>query len=252
MGAYSAGGGSNTIKERRRPMRNQTVVKPMTLSQSLLFFLIPGLYGVFAQYVLHPNLVQLGLSEESAYNVAHITVFLGLLAATVFALRGEGWPLTRKTMRTRLRLKGMDSTAWRWTLPFLALYLLLGFLLNVLAQFVYEQASFWPPDADIPLTNVPQLLIVFALNILSEELWWRGYIFPRQELEHGRFAWVVNGVLWSLFHTFKWWAVPFMLFKHWMVPFVVQRTKNTTPAIVIHSVSNGLGILLSIVPLLTG
>lgn len=232
-------------------MQTQGVVKPMRLWQSLLFFLIPGLYAIFAQYILLPAIVRLGVSIENAYNTALLTGFLGLLAATVIALQMEGWPLTWAAMRQRLRLGRMDRTAWKWTLSFLVLYLLLGFALSIAAQFVYDQLSFWPPDADIPLTNIPYLLVILVANILSEELWWRGYILPRQELEHGRSAWIVNGLLWSLFHLFKPWAVPFMLLKHWMIPFVVQRTKNTTPAILIHFVSNGAGILLSVIPLLT-
>jgi len=232
-------------------MKTQSIVKPMRFWQSLLFFMIPGLYGLFAQYVLLPSIVRLGISEENAYNAVHLTVFIGLFLATILALRVEGWPLRWTSIKERLRIKRMDSTAWKWTLPFMVLYLVLGFLLNTFAQFVYEQLGFWPPGADIPLTNIPYLLIVFTFNIFSEELWWRGYILPRQELEHGRYAWLVNGVLWSLFHLFKWWAVPFMLLKHWMLPFVVQRTKNTTPSIVIHFVSNGLGILFSILPMLT-
>jgi hypothetical protein len=35
------------------------------------------------------------------------------------------------------------------------------------------------------------------------------------------------------------------------VTFRAQRTKNTTPAILIHFRSNGLGVMLTIVPLLT-
>lgn len=232
-------------------MKTQGVVKPMRFSQSLLLFLIPGLYGVFAQYVLLRYAARLGISDENAYNTAALTVFLVLFLATILALRVEGWPITWATMKERLRLKRMDSTAWRWTVPFLIVYLLLGFLLNILAQFVYDQLGFWPPGADIPLTNIPYSLILLIANVTSEELWWRGYILPRQELQHGKFAWIVNGLLWSLFHLVKWWAVPFQLLKHWMVPFVVQRTKNTTPAILIHFVSNGLGVLLSIMPLLT-
>jgi membrane protease YdiL (CAAX protease family) len=232
-------------------MTAQGVIKPMRFSQSLLFFLIPGLYGVLAQYVLLRYAMQLGISDENAGNTAALTVFLGLFLATILALRAEGWPITWATMKERLRLKRMDRTAWRWTLPFLVLYLILGFLLNSLAQFVYEKLGFWPPGADIPLTNIPYLLILLIPNIVSEELWWRGYILPRQEVQHGRFAWIVNGLLWSLFHLVKWWAIPFQMLKHWMLPFVVQRTENTTPAILIHFVSNGLGVLLSILPLLT-
>lgn len=233
-------------------MNHKGTIKPMRFWQSLLFFLVPGLYGVIALYVIFPSIVRLGISEENAYNTAHLTAFIGLLFATIIAIRLEGFPLRWASMKERLRIKRMDSTDWKWMFPFLVLYLLFGFLLNILAQFVYEKLGFWPPDADIPLTNLSYLLIMFIFNIFGEELWWRGYILPRQELEHGKSAWIVNGLLWSLFHIFKWWAVPFMLLKHWMLPFVVQRTRNTTPAILIHFISNGLGIFLSIMPLLVG
>jgi len=222
-------------------MNKNSVVKPMKLWQSLLFFLLPGLFGVFAFYVLFPILMRLGMPEEFAYGTQMISVFLLLFIATIIGLRREGWSLSWATVRERLRIKRMDSTAWKWTLIFLFLSLLSAFLLNLLAAFVYEKIGFWPlPDADIPLTNIPFMLIVLVINVLTEELWWRGYILPRQELEHGKLAWIVNGILWSLFHIFKWWAVPFMLLRQWMLPFVVQRTRNTTPGILIHFISNGL------------
>ena len=217
----------------------------------MLFFIGPGLYGVIAYYLLFPALTRLGISQENAYNTSHLTVFILLFLLIIIALRVEGWPLNWATLRERLRFKPMDSSAWKWTISFLLLYLVLGLVLSTLAQFMYELLNFWPPDADIPLTNIPFLLVVFIANIFSEELWWRGYILPRQELEHGKFAWIVNGILWSFFHIFKWWAVPFYLVKQWMLPFIAQRTKNTTPPFLIHLVSNGLGIVISIIPLLS-
>ncbi len=227
------------------------VVKPMKFWQSVLFFLLPGLYAVFAMYALFPALVRLGISEESAYNTAHLTGFIGLFLATMVALLVDGWQLRWATVKERLRVRHMDSTAWKWTLPFLVLYLVLGLVLSILSQQVFAWLGFSPTAADVPLTNIPCFLIVLVANVLSEELWWRGYILPRQELQHGKYAWVVNGVLWSFFHLFKWWAIPFMLMKHWIIPLVAQRTKNTTPAILIHFVSNGLSVLFSILPLLS-
>ena len=226
-------------------------IKPLKPWQSILLFMGPALYGVFAYYLLFPSLTRLGVSEENAYNTAHLTVFILLFILTIIALRVEGWTLSWATLRERLRFKRMDATAWKWTISFLLLYLVLGLVLNMLAQFVYEIVGFWPPDAEIPLTNIPFLLIVFIANIFSEELWWRGYILPRQEMEHGKFAWLVNGILWSFFHIFKWWAVPFLLLKQWMLPYVSQRTKNTMPAFLIHLISNGLGIVMSVIPLLS-
>jgi len=231
-------------------MQEQAVVRPLRLWQSLLFFGVPALCGVLGQYALLPFLVRLGVSRENAYNTVHLAMFLGLLGATLVALRVEGWPFTWASIVERLRFERMDAAAWKWTLAFSALYLLMGFVLNLAGQFVYQQLGFWPPDADIPLTNVPVFLAGFVVNVVTEELWWRGYILPRQEKAHGRTAWIVNGVLWSLFHAWKWWAVPFMLLKQWMIPFVAQRHKRTTPALVMHAISNGAGVLLSILPLL--
>ena len=227
------------------------IIKPMKFGHSILLFLIPGLYGVFAFYVLFPFLIHLGMPEEFAYGTQMLSVFLLLLIATVIGLRKDGWSLSWATARDRLRIKSMDSTAWKWTLVFLFLNLLLGYLLNLLGLFVFEKLDFLPPDANIPLTNIPFLVLVLFMNIIAEELWWRGYILPRQELTHDKYAFLVNGVLWSLFHMFKWWAVPLMLFRNWMEPFVVQRTKNTTPAIIMHSISNGISVLLSIIALLS-
>jgi membrane protease YdiL (CAAX protease family) len=242
---------STAIAGEEYTVKNPGSVKSLTFRRSLSLFLVLGLFAALAQYVLFPALMRLGISEENAYNTAHLTVFVGLFVATFLALRAEGTPLAWGALKERLRLRPMDVAAWKWTLPFLGLYLVLGLLFNMLAQFVYEQLGFWPPDADIPLTNVAYLLILLPINVLSEELWWRGYLLPRQELEHRSWAWVVNAVLWSLFHFFKWWAVPFLLLKQWMLPVLVQRTRNTTPAILIHLVSNGIGVLLSILPLLT-
>ncbi|MFP4323970.1 MAG: type II CAAX prenyl endopeptidase Rce1 family protein [Anaerolineales bacterium] len=40
-------------------------------------------------------------------------------------------------------------------------------------------------------------------NIIGEELWWRGYILPIQERAFGKWAWLINGLLWIVvFHAF--------------------------------------------------
>jgi membrane protease YdiL (CAAX protease family) len=231
-------------------MGSKNVVRPLKLWHSVLLFMIPALFGLFAQYVLWPYLVQAGLSQENAYNSALLLTFVGLLLAVLWALRVEALPLKWASVQERLRLEPMTGNAWKWTLLFLFLYLLLSYVLGSIAGTVYGYFGFWPPDADVPLTNIPFAVILLVLNIVSEELWWRGYILPRQELQHGKRAWLVNGILWSFFHLFKWWAIPFLLLKQWMIPFIAQRLRNTTPALLIHFVSNGIGILITVLPLL--
>jgi membrane protease YdiL (CAAX protease family) len=87
------------------------------------------------------------------------------------------------------------------------------------------------------------------LNILGEELWWRGYVLPRQELFFGGATWVVHGVFWSLFHLFIQ-ATLFdavrMAVTGTALSFVAQRTRNTWPGIVGHGFAN-MPLLISIV-----
>ena len=159
-------------------MESRNIVKPLKLWHSVLLFMIPALFGIFAQYVLWPYLVQAGLSQENAYNSAYLLVFVGLLVAVFSALRLEALSLKWAPIKERLRLEPMTWKQWKWTLLFLFLYILLGYVLGSLAGMVYGYFQFWPPDADVPLTNIPFVLILLVFNIISEELWWRGYTLP--------------------------------------------------------------------------
>jgi membrane protease YdiL (CAAX protease family) len=106
----------------------------------------------------------------------------------------------------------------------------------------------------IPLQGAWWILIYYAVlmlvfNIGGEELWWRGYVLPRQELAFGRTAWVVHGIFWSLFHLFMQptlWDTMRMAITGVALSFVAQRTRNTWPGIVGHSFGN-LPFFLSLV-----
>ena len=102
-------------------MLKSGIIKPMKFGHSMLLFLLPGLYAVFAFYVFMPFLIRLGLSAEIAYGTQMLSVFLLLIIAAVICLKRDGWPLTWATARDRLRIKSMDSEAWKWTLIFLFL-----------------------------------------------------------------------------------------------------------------------------------
>jgi membrane protease YdiL (CAAX protease family) len=84
------------------------------------------------------------------------------------------------------------------------------------------------------------LFVQLFFNIFGEELWWRGYILPRQEKEHGRVAWLVNGLLWLLWHVaFYPWQIFALLPICLALPYIAQRQQNTWVAIIIH-LQNGI------------
>ena len=84
-------------------------------------------------------------------------------------------------------------------------------------------------------------VIMFVFNIGGEELWWRGYALPRQELAFGRTAWVIHGIFWSAFHLFMQptlWDTVRMAISGLALSYVAQHTKSTWPGIVGHSFGN--------------
>jgi membrane protease YdiL (CAAX protease family) len=93
----------------------------------------------------------------------------------------------------------------------------------------------------------------FFFNIVGEELWWRGYIQPRNEAALGGLAWVVQAFFWTLFHVSFGWSIMLMVTPVLViVPLVVQQRKNTWPGILIHGAVNGLGFLAVTLGLLPG
>lgn len=81
------------------------------------------------------------------------------------------------------------------------------------------------------------------INVVGEELWWRGYILPRQALAFGALTWLVHGLLWTLFHAYKWWDLVGLLPLSLGLSWVVLHRENNTPGLIIHFITNGTGVI---------
>ena len=93
------------------------------------------------------------------------------------------------------------------------------------------------------------VVVLKLLNIAGEELWWRGYILPRQEPVHGRATWAIHGFLWAAFHIFwiwNFWDLVAKLPTCMALAFVCQKQKNTWPGVIGHTFGNS-AILVGIV-----
>jgi len=94
---------------------------------------------------------------------------------------------------------------------------------------------------------------IWGVAALAEEIVWRGYALPRQELTHGRWAWMVNGLLWNIpFHAY----VAFNLFSdmpmYLIVPFLAQWRKSTWLSLLIHLLMLSLAYAIIIPGVLGG
>ena len=178
-----------------------------------------------------------------------VAVFLPLVIAAHVMLRAErrasGWSCER------LRFRRLTRNDWRWTISGAVAIALLSAISVAALTALSEAAQLHPPFMEMESLAPGRywLLAVWLpfwmLNIAAEELLWRGVLLPRQEVSLGRWAWMVNGAGWLLFHVSfgaailsTLWPVTFIL------PYVVQRTKNSSTGVLIHAAVNGPGFLV--------
>lgn len=251
-------------------MQDSPRLRPIGLLASLLYFGIPC--AVFSASILGllPWMIRRGFGGFTVFNVTFGGPLVLMLIAALVAYRLEGRPWTWPAFRDRMRLTRPTRSAWLWTVALVASGFLLPYVLAPLAGVVSGVRFYTPPREFTEfMTSMTSgfgmdlrgrwdvfLWVVFALavfNIGGEELWWRGVILPRQELAFGRWAWLVNGLLWDLFHFFyhaDLGNVVFYLGLTVPLAYVAQRTRNTWPGIVGHLIGNGafpVAILIKVV-----
>jgi membrane protease YdiL (CAAX protease family) len=247
--------------------------RPMPLWLSLLFFGIPAAIGIAGFYVLLPALHRAGVALLWNYSISFAGMFPLLLGAALVAYRLEGHTLSWQDLKRRFRVAPLTKVKWLWTAGLLVVYVGGQLLLTPTARWLVSVLPLPLPeglphvlDPRVMRTSIPgELLgvplrgnwsmalwhlVMLILNIVSEELWWRGYVLPRQELAHGRWTWLVHGILWTLFHAPMWWNLLALLPSTLSLSFVASRTENTTPGIIVHLIMNGLGFLVTLLGIL--
>ena len=176
------------------------------------------------------------------------------LSVTLLAL-GLDTELTRqKKLRTMVLVAMFIGASWLlWlTQPFFATITLHRFpqVVQDFLTHLNNPSSFM----DIPLRGHWWIAIYYAVvllagNIAGEELWWRGYLLPRQEVASGPRAWIYHGSLWAGFHLFLQmtaWDLIRMMPTCCALAFVAQHRKSTWPGVFAHTAGN-LGIMIGII-----
>lgn len=225
---------------------------PLPIWQSSALFLLPGLPTAALLYWGVPLLIERGLSFWWALNLASLPSFLLLLAMVVWLYRAEGRRLDWRSLRERLRLRPMSRLAWWHTtvvfVVMLGAYLGLLFTARAFAQSFGLPVWAAGPGGQPAMAGAFGLLamrvLVFSLNVVGEELLWRGMLLPRQELHHGRRTWWIHGLQWNAFHWFKPWELLMLLPGNLALAWVCQRHQSTTPGLLVHAAFNGIGVVL--------
>jgi membrane protease YdiL (CAAX protease family) len=256
---------SSSLVERGK---QQTSLQPLGIAGSLILFGLPAAITFVAFHGLRPWLEQLGYDELTSF-LAALGMPLALLffAALVAYRKVEGRPLNWQAFAERMRLPRLR---WRDVLWGLAIFLIGGMGIGLLSGLVLVliQKGWMPIPNHLPALADPQVtvtrdvlaksaggiiharwdiailyLVIFFFNVVGEELWWRGYILPRQELVFGRKTWLVHGVLWACFHVFKWWDILPLLPMCLITSYCAQWTRSTWGGLIGHVLSNGMSMI---------
>jgi len=245
---------------------------PLGWAGSLLFFGLPTLLMLASFQLGIPALETMGLTPFEAFIVASTVPMAILLAVALAALVKEqsianGSEL-QEALRTRMRFPRLTLRAVGLGVGVYAAMAVAGGLAGLVGRALVE-AQIIPLPESVPLLLDPRapingatlaefaggrlagnwaIVVLFGVqllfNIAGEELWWRGYVLPRQELAFGRRTWLVHGLLWWGFHAFKWWDLVTVLPLALILSYAAQRTRNNWVPTIAHLLANSLLALL--------
>lgn len=239
-------------------------LEPMPLWLSLLYFGIPTVLELILLLWVLPTLDRSGAPPIVLFCLWASPLVLMVIAALV-GHRLEGRPLTLVALRERLRLEPMSGRGWWWAAGLalfnFATYVGMAFLISPLAKSLPsapEIAKKILGDSTtfvgFPMAGAWWLLgvwfLFYLVNVAGEELWWRGYILPRQELQHGERTWIIHGILWTLFHCFYGIEALMILPGALALSWVCQRQQSTWPGLVAHGFLNAFAAIRLIMGIL--
>ncbi len=80
------------------------------------------------------------------------------------------------------------------------------------------------------------LLVLLVFNtVCGEELLFRGLLLPRMRAACGRFDWLVNGILFALYHLHQPWVIHSVLFDAFILSWPSRYLRSAWIGIVVHS-----------------
>jgi membrane protease YdiL (CAAX protease family) len=232
-------------------MSDTGAVKPLRPVELAWLFGVPTVLNALACRVAIPVLENwTGLPVEVIYFIS--VGLLVLVPMFVWALLLSAREVGSSRMRdllSRMRVKRIQRRDWVWTV---AMFVALSFASFLIARVLMPRVGLNATPfffQNMPLDPEHRWILAvwpafFFFNIFGEEFLWRGYIQPRQELLNGRWTWLVHGVLWAIWHTpMGLDLIVAALPIFFILPAAVQLTKNTSVAIVVHTVFGAFGFL---------
>jgi len=162
-----------------------------------------------------------------------------------------------------------DNRLWWLLIPLLLLVILLEFaaapflnglwtrLLPFLAEPPgYSGAALFAPEVRTRWIGAWELLalqVVLSIfnTFLGEEFLFRGLLLPKMNGLFGKGDWIVNGILFGLYHLHQPWGLPGNILSGWLLAYPAKRYRSNWFPILIHS-SQSIFFIVMILGLVLG
>jgi len=248
-------------------MKTQSQIKPIKLSTSLVIFLGAAFLFLIIERIVLPFLSQNNVNKAFMFLVMaapHMLFFFGALLG--YKLEGNSWNWT--TLKLRFRYKPIKGKMWLWTILIVAIDVLLYLAVYKFAFSIVKKIHDAFPSPKVLTEIMPNgetfagysiqgnwwllglFLVMYFFNVVGEELLWRGYLFPKQELTHGKYTWIIHGLLWTSFHLFAPYNALMVLPGALFMSYIVQKYQNNTLFLISHAVLNGIPLVMLVLTII--
>lgn len=230
-------------------------MKQLTKGKSILFHLYPGIFITLGFIALTPVLIRYGFPPQFGMLLVIIIVALPLLLLHLSKIKKQ------EKSKSIFSINGYTNRlpSWKLTLYIIGL-LFFSFTIwgitEPINKVMTEKLLFWLPNwftvqsfagydkNKIAITLVLNLLFNGVLAPYIEELYFRGYLLSRMK-SWGKYAFVVNAVLFSLYHFWQPYIYLTLIASLLPMTYLVWKTKDLRLSILTHCLLNLIGAVLS-------
>lgn len=215
-----------------------------TFVESIFFLMLTLCLSYFSSFFI-PGIGSYLFQENAYVNYGLPAIVLSVLfiALSIFVIKAEMKTVSVSLVLERLRIRkvGIIKSLLVFAI-FLCLLVATTITNNLMYQHLGVTGESWlfrtrsTAGMDVPVLYI--LSFGLMLGAIGEELFWRGYLLPRQEKRLGKKAWIFNGLLWALSHSLVYNPVR-IIFIAFGFSFIASRYRNITYTIVLHLIING-------------
>jgi membrane protease YdiL (CAAX protease family) len=238
-------------------------VEQHSLAKSILLHLLPGVLILVFFIITAPLVERMRAPSMLAFLLAITFVLipfqLGYLLYEGKKRNGklslQGIVLYREPMRVwQYVALGLPCLIWLFVIPFVVFPSIDNYLIERFFSWLPDQFFFMAQFTEnldqyslssMLLVGILQLVVGAVPGPLVEELYYRGYLLPRIS-RLGKWAPLINTVLFSLYHFTSLWQNPSRIIAFLPMVYAVWWKKNVYLGIIVHCaliVFNSLGIL---------